>query len=347
MLADGLDFVLGVDTHRDFHTLAVLACRSGGIVAEGRVGASASGYAAALRFAWEHGRGRRAWAIEGTGSYGAGLARFLEGEGERVLEVDRPKREGRSPAKSDPLDAVRAARTLLGREKLALPRAGGRREALRALVSTREGALRAKRAGLCQLRALIVTLPEPLRGELRGLTRAPLLARCARLRPQQRADADARGALVALRALAHRVQALTEEERALKREIAHLVQAIAPQLLAEPGVGPITAAQVLIAWSHKGRLASDACFARLGGAAPIPASTGEHVRQRLDRGGDRQLNRARHTIILARRKCHPATNAYIQRRQQEGKTTREAIRCLKRYLARHLYRLLEAMPQAA
>ncbi len=149
---------------------------------------------------------------------------------------------------------------------------------------------------------------------------------------------------LALRSLATRAQALTREEHELKREINTLVQALAPALLLEHGVGPISAAQIVLAWSHRGRLHSEAAFARLGGAAPIPASSGQTTRHRLDPGGDRRLNRALHTIIVSRRKNHAETIAYIRRRQNEGKTVREAIRCLKRYLARHLFRLLEAAP---
>ena len=347
MLADELDYVLGVDTHRDRHALAVVAAVSGGVSAESAFAASARGYREALRFAQARARGRRAWAIEGTGSYGAGLARFLAERGERVLELDRQKRDGRSLAKSDPLDAVRAARTLLARTKLAEPRAGGRREALRALVTTRAGALTAKRAALCQLHALVVSLPEPLRGELRARTRARLLARCRELRPERWKERELRGSLLALRALARRLEALTAEERALGREIGALVAEMAPALLAEPGVGPITAAQVLVSWPHKGRLRNEAAFARLAAAAPIEASSGEIVRHRLDRGGDRQLNRALHTIVVARRKRHAQTIAYVARRRREGKSVREAVRCLKRYLARHLFRLLEASPTMA
>lgn len=347
MLADELDYMIGTDTHRDFHTLAVVQASTGGFLFEAQIATNARGYARALRLARKHAPGRRAWAIEGTGSYGAGLARFLTTRGERVLEVDRPKRDERSLAKSDPIDAIRAARTLLGRTKLATPRTGGKREALRALVTTREGALKAKKAGLCQLRALIVCLPEPLRSELRALTRTRLLRRCAHLRPQQRRHSEPRGSLLALRALARRVEMLTAEERDLAREIRTLVLELAPELLAQPGIGPISAAQVLISYSHHGRFRSEAAFARLAGTAPIEASSGEHVRHRRDPGGDRQLNRALHTIIISRRKHHPQTIAYIQRRQSEGKTVREAIRNLKRYLARHLYRLLEATPTPA
>jgi transposase len=208
----------------------------------------------------------------------------------------------------------------------------------------RAGALAARKAGLCQLRSLLVRCPEPLRSELRSLTRARLLGRLQAVRPDRHRDAELRGTLIALRALARRVQALTAEERELKDEIQALVARLAPALLTEPGIGPASAAQVLLSWSHQGRVRSEAAFARLAGAAPIPASSGLVRRHRLDPGGDRQLNRALHTMVVSRRKNHPPTIAYVERRRAEGKSTRETIRCLNRYLARHLFRLLEARP---
>ena len=161
------------------------------------------------------------------------------------------------------------------------------------------------------------------------------------MRPEQRHDPELRGVLLAMRAVARRVQQLTVEERELAREIKTLTEKLVPQLLDQPGVGPLLAAQVVLSWSHKGRVASEAAFARLAGVAPIPASSGQTIRYRLDRSGDRQLNRALHQIIVTRRRAHPATIAYIERRIQEGKTRREATRCLKRYLARSLFRLLQ------
>jgi transposase len=346
MLADQVDFVIGVDTHRDAHALAVVAAATGGVVlVQPWLAATPRGYRRLLQLAQAHAPGGRAFAIEGTGSYGAGLARFLAEQGERVHELERPQRARGRRGKTDTLDAVRAARALLGQDRLATPRTGGRRAALQALLRVREGALTARRAALCQLRALIVTAPEHLREELRSLTRARLLSRCAAMRPG--ASLEGRGTRLALRLLARRIQLLSAEEQAIKGEIAALVELLAPRLLAEPGVGPITAAQVLVAWSHRGRLRSEAAFARLAGAPPIPASSGMVVRHRLDRGGDRQLNRALHTIVVSRRKHHEPTIAYIERRLGEGKSVREAIRCLKRYLARSLFRLLEAMPHAA
>ena len=208
-------------------------------------------------------------------------------------------------------------------------------------MAAREGAVNAKRAGLCQLRDLLVTTPEPLRAELRPLTQARLLARLAATRPQRRQDPELRGALLALRSVARRIKQLIAEERELAREIKTLTEKLAPQLLDQPGVGPLLAAQVVLSWSHKGRIRSEAAFARLAGVAPIPASSGQTIRYRLDRSGDRQLNRALHQILVTRRRIHPPTIAYIERRLSEGKTRREANRCLKRYLARSLYRLLE------
>ena len=250
MLADEVDYVIGVDPHRDTHTFAVVEAGSGGLVFDGQVAASVSGYLEALRSAGTHVLGRRAWAIEGTGSYGAGLSRFLAERGELVVEVGRLRRQRRSQAKTDALDALRTARSVLGETRLAEPRVGGERDGLRALMVARESALVAKKACLCQLRALIVTCPEPLRTELAPLTRARLLSRCVSLRPDRHKREDWRATLLALRSLAARAQALTLEERALEREIRTLVTQLAPQLLTEPGVGPISAAQLVISWSH-------------------------------------------------------------------------------------------------
>ena len=347
MLADELDFVLGVDTHRDSHAVGVVEVRSGVVVFEATIAADSDGYAEALRLAQLYAQGRRAFAVEGTASFGAGLTRFLVERGERVFEVGRLRRERRSGGKTDALDAVRAARSVLAQKRPLLPRSSGEREALRALVAAREGAATAKQAALNQLRDLIVTTPEPIRSELRPLTRARLLSRLAATRPQQRHDPELRGTMLALQAVARRVLHLTLEERQLAREIEKLIRKLAPQLLEQPGIGALLAAQVVLSWSHQGRVANEAAFARLAGAAPIPASSGQTVRYRLDRSGDRKLNRTLHLILVTRKRTHPATIAYIERRIQEGKTRREATRCLKRYLARNLYRLLEHGPPIA
>jgi transposase len=344
MLADQLDHVVGVDPHRDSHALAIVHVLSGAVVFETTVAASSQGYAEALQFVDAHAPGRRAFAVEGSGSFGAGLTRFLASRGEQVLEVSRLRRERRSGGKTDALDAVRAARSVLGLERPATPRAGGERQALQALVAAREGAVNAKCAGLAQLRDLLIMTPEPLRSELRPLTQAPLLRRLAATRPEGRRDPELRGSTLALRSIARRVLQPQTEERELARQIETLTRKLAPQLLDQPGVGPHAAAQLVLSWSHHGRIRSEAAFARLAGAAPIPASSGQTIRHRLDRSGDRKLNRALHLILVTRKRTHPPTIAYIERRIQEGKTRREATRCLKRYLARNLYRPLEHGP---
>jgi transposase len=342
MLADELDYVLGVDTHRDEHVLAVVAAPAGAVVAGTSAPADGRGYRELLRVAERYAPGRRAWAIEGTGSYGAGLARYLRARGESVLEVSRTQRaERRLRGKDDALDAVRTARAALASETLALPRTGERREALRLLLVARRSAVDVRREALTQLRAVIVTAAEPLRQELRVLPESKLLDRCSRFRRSGSARADELATRLVLRSLARRVQAATIEAAELEREIQAHVRTLAPALLDEPGVGPVVAAQLIIAWSHPGRLRSEACFARLAGVAPIPASSGQTQRHRLSRGGDRQLNRALHTVILHRRQHDPTTRDYIARRLNEGKSTRDAVRLLKRYLARHLYRVMQ------
>jgi transposase len=243
--------------------------------------------------------------------------------------------------KDDLLDAVRIARAALASERLALPRSGERREALRLLLIARRSAVDVRREALGQLRGVIVTAPDALREELRGLPVQRLIVRCSRLRRSSSAPPDELATRLVLRSLARRIDAATSEAAELEHELLGHVRALAPALLDEPGVGPIVAAQLIVAWSHPGRLRSEAAFARLAGVAPVPASSGKTTRHRLSRGGDRQLNRALHTIVLHRRQHDTATKDYIARRIAEGKTRRDATRLLKRYLARHLYRLLQ------
>jgi transposase len=345
MLADELDYVVGVDTHRDRHTLAVVAAPHGGVVAQRSVPTNARGYAEAMRFAEEHAPGARLWAVESAGHYGAGLARHLSGRGETVIESGRGARdERRLRGKDDPLDAIRAARAALASETFALPRMGQRREALRLLLVARRGAIDVRRRALVQLRSVIVTAPDRLRAELKTLPERRLLGRCSGFRRSSSSPVDELATKLVLRTLARRITAATAEAEQLEREILGHVRALAPQLLDEPGVGPIVAADVIVAWSHAGRVRSEAAFARLAGVAPIPASSGQTIRHRLSRGGDRQLNRALHTIVLQRRQHDLTTQAYIERRVAEGKSRREATRLLKRYLARRLYRLLQHPP---
>ena len=257
-----------------------------------------------------------------------------------VLEISRtPQAERRRRGKDDTLDAAPTARAALASKTLMLPRAGERREALRVLLIARRSAVDVRREALAQLRGVIVTAPERLRQELRGLPVGQPLDRCSRLRRTSSAATDELASKLVLRSLAQRIEAATREANELERELVGHLRALTPGLLDEPGVGPLVAAQLIIAWSHRGRLRSQACFARLAGVTPIPASSGQTRRHRLSRAGDRQLNRALHTIVVHRRQHDPATRDHIARRIAEGKSSRDATRPLKRHLARHRYRL--------
>jgi len=345
MLAELVDGVIGVEPYRDSLTAAAVT-RLGGVLAQTTTSADAAGYQRLLGFAQAHLPGRRCWAVEGAGSFGAGLAVLLHQRGERVVEVGRPKRPAsRSGAKSDALDAVRAAREALGQDQLATPQRRGEREALRVLLTTRRCATLARVAAIGQLKALIVAAPEELRAELRGRNTASQIDYCARLRPRPTRSLEHQATVRALRATAQRIQLLQAEADQLQAKLAVLVGAMAPWLLEVPGVGPLSAAQVLVSWSHAGRFRSEAAFAALAGTNPIPASSGQVTRNRLNRGGDRQLNRALHTILLVRLRSDPDTRAYMARRTAQGKSRRDAKRCLRRVIARQLFRLLERYDQ--
>jgi len=344
MLADTVELVIGVDTHKDTHTAAVVVAATGAVIVQTTVAAAPAGYRQLLAWA-DHHSGLRVWAIEGTGGYGAGLTRFLATHQEQVVELDRPKRAARRHgAKSDPLDATRAAREALGRDRLAQPRAAGQRAALSVRLAARRSAVQAATDAQRQLHALVTAAPDALRGRLRGLTTHQLITTCGRLRQRADWDIETSATAVSLRTLARRIQLLNREIADHTRAITALVRAWRPELLTRTGVGPIVAAIVLCAWSHPGRCPSDAAFAMLGGAAPIPASSGQTVRVRLNRSGDRQLNQALHLIVLTRLRYDPATRAHATRRRAQGKTNREIRRCLVRYVARQLYRLLETNP---
>lgn len=343
MLAEDVDFVIGVDTHRDTHSGAIVDM-TGGVRHELTVTADQAGYEEIVQVARERAPGRRLFAVEGSGGYGAGLTRHLLAAGERVVEIDRPARPARrNGAKSDALDAVRAAREALSRAHLASPRVGGAREALRVLLATRAGAVAARTRAINQLRALVVSAPERLRAQLRGLRAERLVARCLELALCGDEGIEDEATLIACRSVASRIRALDTECRDLTARIGRLTQQMAPAMCREQGVGPVSAGRILLAWSHPGRLRGEAAFASLAGVAPIPASSGQVTRHRLNRGGDRQLNRALHTIVLCRLRIgHPESVDYARRRTLEGRSSREITRCLKRYLARRLFRLLEA-----
>lgn len=321
MLADEVEYVIGVDTHRDQHTLAVVVSPTGAVVGQSSIQTDRRGYEAALEVAVRHAVGVRLWAIEGAGHYGAGLARFLSDRGEAIVEVGRSSRaERRLQGKDDPLDAVRAARSVLAANAMTMPRAGERREALRVLLLARRSAVDVRRLALVQLRSVIVTAPESVREDLRHLPVGQLLRRCSRFRRSDSRTPDELAIVLVLRSLARRIEAATEEADELEREILGHVRALVPELLNEPGVGPIVSAQLIVTWSHRDRVRNEAAFARLAGVAPLPASSGLTTRHRLSRGGDRQLNRALHTVILHRRQHDPATMDYIARRVAEGKS---------------------------
>jgi transposase len=341
MLADTADAVIGVDTHAGTHT-AVLADRLGARLATFTVTADAAGYAELIAAAAARVPGARlAWAVEGCGSYGAGLAAALAAAGHLVTEAPRPRRAAAARAgKSDELDALRAARAALAGPAPAAPRAGEAREALRIALAVREHDARARTAAVNTLKALLVTAPEDLRAAFRGRITARQV-RAALALGDAPGGGPARAALHdALRSLAAQITTLDTALAAGKRQLAALVTAWMPALLDAPGVGPVTAARLLVTWSHPGRVRTEAAFAALTGTAPLPASSGRTTRHRLSRAGDRRANAALHVIATARLRCHPPTIAYAARRKADGKTPRETLRCIKRYLARALYRLM-------
>ena len=334
--------VAGVDTHRDSHA-AALCDGLGRVLAERQAPATPDGYAGLLAWALDAAAGRPlTWALEGSRSYGLGLARHLAARGQQVTEIDRTTRAGhRRAGKSDPIDAVRAARELLARPHPAQLRADGDREALRLLMIDRDHAVQSAKTARAALAAIVVTAPAPLREQLRHLPRARRARACAALTCPPNADRQTRVLHQTLHRLGQRIAALAETAAELETQITDIVDDMTPGLIAaEPGLGALTAAQILLSWSHPGRIRSEAAFAMLSGTAPVPVSSGRTDRHRLNRLGDRQLNRALHTIAITRMRSHPATLAYIARRRAEGKTDKEIRRCLKRYLARHIYRTL-------
>lgn len=340
-----VDVVIGVDTHVLTHTAAIVDRATGGVVDQLTVDATAAGYVELVEFADAH-SSARAWAIEGTGAHGAGLTRHLEQGGELVVELDRPQRaQRRHGAKSDPLDAVRAAREALSRPRLGTPRAAGQRQCLSVLLAARASAVQSCTDAQRQVFGLLIAAPQKIRDRFGGMKVPEMVRTAAKLRLHPAWDLETTTTVTVLRTLARRALALKAEAAEHEQEIARIVASIRPDLLDQVGVGPIGAAVILCAWSHPGRIHSEAAFAMLAGTAPIPATSGQTVnRHRLNRSGDRQLNRAIHTIVLTRLRCDERTRAYVQRRTNEGRTRREIMRCLKRYVTRDLYRLLEHPP---
>lgn len=336
----------GVDTHKDTHTAAAIDS-AGRLLGCEQFDTSASGLKQLLT--WLQSFGTLCLVgIEGTGSYGAGLARHLKAHCVPMVEVDRPDRKSRRfRGKSDPIDAESAARAALSGRQTGLPKdRDGRVEALRALRVARTAAV-ANRADLQRrIRGLIVTAPQQLRSTLSELTLARLIRVCAAAEPSLSAALDPTIATqIALRSMARSHAELTIVIRDLDKLIAPLIADINAKLLQLPGVGPEVAGQLIItAGENIERVHSEAAFAMLCGVAPIPASSGKTRRHRLNRGGDRDANSALWRIVVTRMKNHPPTMAYIARRTAEGMNKREIIRCLKRYVAREVFNILSPSP---
>jgi transposase len=330
----------GVDTHADIHVAA--ACDPlGAVLGTESFPTTPSGYRRLLAFLVSFGP-VTVVGVEGTGSYGAGLARHLAEAGVRVVEVNRPNRQvRRRHGKSDIVDAIAAARAVISGQATVIPKThDGSVEALRALQIVHRSAMKSRTQALNQLHALVLTAPEAIRAQLRGLNRRQVLATCQAYRP---GDGDDIVAVTkfALRHLAIRILELTNETTEITKRRRRLLAQCAPALMAIIGVGPDTAtALMLAAGDNPDRLGSPAAFAALLGASPIPASSGKTTRMRLNRGGDRQGNSALWHIVISRMATQPATKAYVQRRTEEGLSKPEIIRCLKRYVAREVFHAL-------
>ncbi len=335
--------VIGVDTHKDAH-VAVALDPLGARLGEHRLTTTTQGHLDLER--WARSLGDVAvFGIEGTGSYGAGLARFLAGRGYAVIEVNRPDRSARRRlGKSDSTDAELAARAVLSRVAHTTPKSGvDEVEMIRMLKSTKNSAIKARTQAMNQMKALLVTAPAELRQALDRLTACALVTRCLRLRS---------GALVTpmaatkrtLQSLARRYRQLTAEIAGLEADLERLTSTVAPALVAAFGVGSDTAAALLIAaGGNPERLKSEAAFAALCGVSPIPASSGKTNRHRLNRGGDRQANAALHRVVIVRLRYEERTRTYMQRRTAQGMSKAEVIRCLKRYVAREVFAVLREL----
>ena len=331
----------GVDTHLDVHVAAALDA-NGAVLGIESFPTTTAGYQ--QLFDWLRGFGELIRVgVEGTGAYGAGLSRFLHAAGIEVTEVDRPNRQARRrQGKSDPLDAVEAARAALsGRARAIAKTADGHVEAMRALVVARRSARDMRIKMLNQIRHLGYTAPDQLRDRFRGVPRSSLAERAAALRPRPDADMVTYATKLALQILGRRVLALEEDTAALDALLTELVTATAPQLLELYGVGIDTAAILLVAaGDNADRIRSESAWAHLCGVAPVPASSGKVTRYRLNRGGNRQANHALWRIVFTRMGSDPRTRDYVQRRLDEGLSKPEIMRVLKRYVAREIYGLL-------
>ncbi|MBM0258497.1 IS110 family transposase [Micromonospora sp. 4G55] len=332
--------ILGVDTHKDVHVAAVVSIH-GVLLGSHSFPTTAEGYRTMLDWAAALGRVRQA-GVEGTHSYGAALTRHLLSAGIGVIEVNQPdKAHRRRRGKTDAIDAEAAARAVLsGRATAVAKTSDGHVERVRLFKLAKASAIKARTQAINQLKAILVGADPTLRDSLTGLSNPKLVRRCAELDPGQ-PDTPMSAAAYTLRLLAHWIIELTREADDLNQRITDAINAHTPDLLQRHGVGPDTAAALLLAaGDNPQRLTSEASFAALCGASPIEMSSGKTQRRRLNRGGDRQANSALYIIVIARLRWDVRTRAYIDRRVSEGKTRREAIRCLKRYVARELYELI-------
>jgi transposase len=347
MTAPLVSVTVGVDTHRDVHVAAVVD-HTGRLLGTQVFPASTRGYVALVTWAERFGPVERV-GVEGTGTYGAGLTRFVRAYGVEVVEVDRPDRSlRRRQGKSDPIDAQAAARATLAGVAATTPKTReGQVEMIRVLRVARRGAMKARVAAAEQLYGVLYSAPEELRQPLLGLKTKALVQVCAAMRPGSLTSTTA-ATKTALRVLARRWQQLQAELTQLDAQLQVLVSAVAPALVALPGVGVDTAGQLLVtAGDNPQRLRGEAAFAHLCGVAPIPASSGRTHRYRLNRGGDRQANHALWRIALVRMRCHPPTRAYVERRTKQGLSKLDIMRCLKRYIAREVYHQLTSPPTIA
>jgi transposase len=332
----------GVDTHLDVHVAAALD-PLGGLLGTERFATDSAGYKALLGWLESFGDVTKI-GIEGTGSYGSGLTRYLRRVGVEVIEVDRPNREERRRSgKSDPLDAVEAARAALSGRASGSPKSrDGAVEAIRVLVVAKRSARQARIKALIQMRHLGYSAPEQLRCRLKGLSVPALIAEGSKLRPTRSPDPVTAATKASLSSLAHRIRSLDDELAELDTRIQALLVTTVPELLDVFGVGPDTAAALLMAaGDNPERLHSEGAWAHLCGVAPVPAGSGKTSgRVKAHDGGDRQANSALWRIVMVRIAHDPETQLYFERRVKEGKTKAEVIRILKRYVARELYRYL-------
>jgi transposase len=336
-----------VDTHKDTHTAAALDA-TGRLLGNQTFAASAIGYAALLAWLRDFGTIDRI-GVEGTGSYGSGLAGYLRQQNVRIVEVNRPNRQvRRRHGKSDPADAEAAARATLAGDAMGAPKSqDGSVEIIRLFRLQRRSAIRARTQTANQLHAVVSTAPESLRSGLRDLTLAGLVGHASRMRGSKSVDL-ASATRIVLRGLALRWNQLHREVALLDEQLASLVTALAPKLVALRGVGVEVAGALLVAaGDNPERLEREASFAALCGVSPLDASSGKQHRHRLNRGGNRDANRALWVIALVRVRCDERTRSYVSRRTQEGSSKPEIIRCLKRYIAREVFRLLQKHPLLA